>query len=318
MSQIRSEDYPFGITLIDVDYGRPSLAASYLLLEGDCAAFIETGTSLSVPALLRVLAAKGVAREQVEYVIPTHVHLDHAGGAGALLQQLPNARLVVHPRGARHLIDPSKLIAGAAAVYGEEELKRGHGEIVPVPAARVIEAGDGFSVDLNGRRLLFLDTPGHARHHFCVVDEAGHGIFTGDTFGISYREFDTERGAFIFPTTTPVQFDPEAMHASIDRLMGYQLRYMYLTHFGRVGDLMRLAGDLHEQIDQLVAIARELAGAGAQRHALLLERLQQEMVARARAHGCELPETRMRDLLAMDMGLNAQGLEVWIDSQRSA
>jgi len=315
MSEGLFQELGHGVTLIETGFQRPGLAASYLVEEGGRAAFVETGTSLSVPGLLQALEQRGVPRAAVDYVIPTHVHLDHAGGAGELMSHLPNARLVIHPRGSRHMIDPSKLIAGATAVYGEEEIRRSYGTIVPVPAERVIEAPDGAQVDLNGRALRFLDTPGHASHHFCVVDEQGRGIYTGDTFGISYREFDTDKGPFIFPTTTPVQFDPDALHASIDRLVGEGLDYMYLTHYGRVAEPARLSEGLHEQIDRFVTIGRELANAGEARHGLLTERLMEDLLGRLARHGCGLQESVQEELLAMDVELNVQGLEVWLDRQ---
>ncbi|MCG5495319.1 MULTISPECIES: MBL fold metallo-hydrolase [Ectothiorhodospira] len=304
-----------GITLIDAQIQRPGLAACYLIQEGDRAAFVETGTALSVPGLLEVLEHKGITRDQVDYVIPTHVHLDHAGGAGALMSHLPQARLVIHPRGARHMIDPSKLIAGATAVYGEEAMARMFGEILPIPEERVIQAQDGDTVSLNGRTLTFLDTPGHAKHHFSVVDEAGHGAFSGDTFGLSYREFDTDRGAFALPTTTPVQFDPDALHASVDRLVDQGLDAMYLTHYGRVNDLSRLQAEQHEMIDAYVDMARAHADAGEGRHEALVEGMMALLVKRLRTHGCDMPEPRVRELLGMDVELNVQGLEFWLDHE---
>ncbi|MGI9303292.1 MAG: MBL fold metallo-hydrolase, partial [Gammaproteobacteria bacterium] len=239
-----------GITCVDTAYIRPALAACYLLVENAQAAFIDTGTNYTVPSLLELLAIKGVAREDVVYVMPTHVHLDHGGGAGELMRQLPNAELVIHPRGARHMIDPAKLTAGATAVYGEKEFRKSFGELVPVPESRVIVADDGFELDFNGRRLSFLDTPGHARHHYCVYDETSEGFFTGDTFGISYRELDGADGAFIIPTTPPTQFDPQAWCQSLDRLMSYEPRRMYLTHFGMVTGVPRLADDLRRGIGE--------------------------------------------------------------------
>src|SRR5262249_7769502 len=156
-------------------------------------------------------------------VLLTHVHLDHAGGAGLLLQSLPNARAVIHPRGARHLIDPAKLIAGSIEVYGEQKFRELYGDIVPISQERVWIAEDGLRVTLGGsRELELIHTPGHALHHYCIVDRAAQAIFSGDTFGVSYREFDTARGEFIFPTTTPVHFDPVALHGSVDRLMSYR------------------------------------------------------------------------------------------------
>lgn len=313
MNDVYFEDLGHGITMIDAQLYRQGQVSTYLVVEGERAAFVETGTAHSVPGLLAVLDGKGIPRENVDYVIPTHVHLDHAGGAGELLRHLPNARLVIHPRGARHMIDPAKLNAGATAVYGEDQMERLFGRVVPVPADRVIEAGDGDAVDFNGRPLRFLDTPGHARHHFCVVDEVGDGIFTGDTFGLSYRWFDTARGPFVLPTTTPVQFEPEALHASVDRLMAEGLGYMYLTHYSRVGDLPRLQGDMHELIDRYVEMARTHADAGESRHEILCEEMMQLMIGLLRDHGCTLPEARVRELLGPDVDLNVQGLAVWLD-----
>jgi glyoxylase-like metal-dependent hydrolase (beta-lactamase superfamily II) len=313
--QSSSIDYGEGISLIDTAYERPGLAALYLIVESGHAAFIDTGTAHTLPHALDVLQRKGLAPAQVAYVIPTHVHLDHAGGAGAMMRAFPNARLVVHPRGARHLIDPGKLIAGVNEVYGAEVARRSFGEIVPIAVERVIEAPDNFQLDFNGRTLAFLDTPGHARHHFCVHDARSASIFSGDTFGISYRELDTARGAFIFPTTTPVQFDPPALHASIERLLTLAPRQILLTHFGRVTEIARLAADMHELIDAFAALGRRVAGAGAARHQRLIQGQREILMPRLRAHGVALSEAEIDTLLSMDYELNAQGIGVWVDRE---
>lgn len=305
---------PAGITLLDTLQERPGMAACYLLERGEDLAFIETGTAPGVPRLLRWLDQQGLARERVRYVIPTHVHLDHAGGAGTLMAALPEATLVVHPRGARHLIDPAQLIAGATAVYGEAFIKRTYGEILPVPAGRVQEAPDGTRLPLGEGALEILDTPGHARHHFCLYDPVSRGIFTGDTFGLSYREFDTAQGAFLMPTTTPVQFDPEAWMTSLDRLMALAPERLYLTHFGMVEDVPRLAAVLKAGLARYQEIARSIpVGEAAERHNHLRAALEQECLAALRAHGCAFDESRSRALLATDLELNVQGLAVWLD-----
>lgn len=307
-------DYEHGISAIDAHHQRPGLAAFYLLIEGNRAAFIDTGTSRSAPDALDVLRRRGLSPEQVAYVIPTHVHLDHAGGAGEMMRRFPNAKLVVHPKGARHLIDPTKLIAGVTAVYGPEAVARDFGGIVPVEAARVIEAPDDFTLDLNGRTLRFLDTPGHARHHFCVWDERSRGLFTGDTFGLSYRELDTDNGPFVFPTTTPVQFEPEALHASIDRLLQLRPQRLYLTHFGRITQVARAAEQMHELIDAFVAMANAVRTAP-ERHARLIQGQRDILLPRLRAHGCRLSDAEIDKLLAMDYELNAQGIGIWLDRE---
>jgi glyoxylase-like metal-dependent hydrolase (beta-lactamase superfamily II) len=301
-----------GIHTIDTGFNRPHFDAAYLVVERGRAAFIDCGTNHSIPRLLDALQQTGLSPDAVDWLVLTHVHLDHAGGAGELMARLPHARLVVHPRGARHMIDPSRLWAGASAVYGEAVMERDYGRLRPIPAERVVEAPDGHPVDLAGRILTCLDTPGHARHHNAIWDPASGSCFTGDTFGLSYREFDTEAGAFIVPTTTPVQFDPDALHASIERLCALEPAALYPTHFGRIGDVNRLANDLHEQIDAMVAIALACDGRE-DRHAALVRSLDALFARRAGRHGWHGSHERFRELLGADIELDAQGLEVWLD-----
>lgn len=303
-----------GIHTIDTGFGRPSFDAAYLVVEHGRGAFIDSGTTHSVPRLLEAASAAGLRPGDIDWVILTHVHLDHAGGAGELMKHLPHARLAVHPRGARHMVDPGMLIAGATGVYGEAAVQRDYGTIVPVPKERVVEAADGFVVDLAGRALLCLDTPGHAKHHIAIHDERANAFFTGDIFGLSYREFDTAAGPFIIPTTSPVQFDPVEAHASIERMLGYEPEAMYLTHFDRVEDVARLANDLHEQIDAMVAIAKRHAG-DSEREARIAADFTDLYVGRARKHGVTLPPDDMTKLLKIDIKLNAQGILVWLDKQ---
>jgi glyoxylase-like metal-dependent hydrolase (beta-lactamase superfamily II) len=304
-----------GIRVVDTGFHRPLFDAAYLIVERGRAAFVDTGTNFAVPRLLAALAGAGVGVDAVDYVIPTHVHLDHAGGAGLLMQRLPHARLVVHPRGARHLVDPARLLRSATGVYGAAEVERAYGMPVPVPAERVVKTGDGTTVELAGRPLVFLDTPGHAMHHHCVWDATSRAFFTGDTFGLSYRDFDTARGAWIMPTTTPVQFQPEALRRSIGRMLAFAPEHMFLTHYGRVGDVARLGALLLGQLDEMVAVARA-APTGADRHAALVRGLEAIHLRSLRAHGVTLSDARIRELLALDLELNAQGIAIWLDRGR--
>jgi len=304
-----------GIHTIDTAFQRDHFDAAYLIVQDGRGAFVDCGTTHSLPNLLACIAQAGLTPADIDWLIVTHVHLDHAGGAGALMQQLPNARLVVHPRGAQHMIDPTRLIAGATAVYGEAEIARSYGQIEPVPAGRVVVAEDGHRVLLAGRELVCVDTPGHARHHFCVWDANSRSWFTGDTFGLSYRELDHAGGAFIIPTSSPVQFEPEAMHASIQRLMQKSPEGMYLTHYGLVEGTARLAQELHAQIDAMVAIAQRCNGEP-QRHHLLVDALGALYVARLRLQGSPLDASEVLRVLAMDIELNAQGLACWLDREK--
>jgi len=308
-----------GIHTLDTGFHRPRFDAAYLMVENGRGAFVDCGLNSSVPRLLAALTQAGLEPSAVDWLILTHVHLDHAGGAGQLMQALPNARLLVHPRGARHMIDPSKLIAGASAVYGADEVARTYGEILPVPKQRVVEADDGFEVDLAGRRLRCLDAPGHARHHIVIFDERSRSFFTGDTFGLSYRELDGPRGPYLLPTTTPVQFEPEPLKVSIRRMLSFEPSAMYLTHYGRIAPPSELASQLLEQIDAMVRIGLALADLPQDaRHSALCEQLAELYCTRAAANGCPLPMTEIRELLAMDIELNAQGLGVWLDREASA
>jgi glyoxylase-like metal-dependent hydrolase (beta-lactamase superfamily II) len=307
-------DFADGITAIDTDYVRPRLDASHLVVDNGRAAFVDTGTTPSVRNLLAALEARGVGRDQVDWVLTTHVHLDHAGGAGALMRHLPNARCVTHPRGARHLVDPAKLVAASIVVYGEQRYRELYGEIVPVEEDRMLVPADGERITLGTRSLELIYTPGHALHHYCVVDLDSRRIFPGDTFGLSYREFDVHGREFIMPTTTPVHFDPEALKASIDRLLGYAPRAMYLTHYSEVRDVERLAGDLKRGVDAFVTLGRALAVAPG-RAARMREAMFGQLSAWLDEHGYAGDTAERHRLLDDDIDLNVQGLEVWLDRQ---
>jgi glyoxylase-like metal-dependent hydrolase (beta-lactamase superfamily II) len=235
-----------------------------------------------------------------------------------MMREFSGARLVIHPRGARHMIEPAKLIAGVTEVYGARAVAENFGEVPPVPAERVIEAPDNFTLDFNGRVLRFLDTPGHARHHFCVWDQRSGSVFSGDTFGISYRELDSARGAFIFPTMTPVQLEPEALHRSIDRLTALKPRQILLTHFGRITEIERLAADLHEVLNACVAMARAVRASGAERHRRLVEGQREILLPRIKSHGCKFDPDQIEALIGGDFELNAQGLGVWLDREANS
>lgn len=312
---ITALEYEGGITAIDSGMVRPQMAACYLLETGSAVAIIETGNAASPKRILKVLQSRGRRQEEISHVIVTHVHLDHAGGAGTLMQLLPQATLLAHPYAARHLVDPSKLEASARAVYGDAKFDEMYGSLIPVPEECMTVMEDGDSIHVGGRRLEFMDAPGHARHHFTVWDEQTEGWFTGDTFGLSYRELDTGNGAFIFPTTTPIQFDPEALLASIDRMMEKQPANMYLTHFGRVRDVERLAAELREEVRGFAELGERFESADGRRQKIE-ESMMDRLFERARAHGVVLDEDTLREVFAGDVILNTQGIEFWLDHGR--
>jgi len=312
-TQKHSQYLSHGIFLIDAEYGHSGVAAIYLLEQGGEIAIIETGTNHSIPYVERALFETGLSFDQVRYIIPTHVHLDHAGGAGELMQHCNNAKLICHPFGARHLIDPSKLEAGTIAVYGEDKFRQLYGTIRPIDSGRVIEAPDNFSIDLNGRRLTFLDTPGHARHHFCVYDALSQGIFTGDTFGVSYPQITTKQGRFIFATTTPVQFDPDALLNSIDKLMSLSPQQMYLTHYGAITPSTEIVEQLKQSITVFKKIALDAEQIKDNRVEFIQKKLKDFLLEQLIKMGCQLSTAFCSELIEMDTLLNAQGLDVWLN-----
>ena len=308
------EDLGGGVFAIDTGFQRPRFDAAYLVVHQGRAAFIDTGTNHAVPRHLAALEALGLQREAVDWVIPTHVHLDHAGGAGLLMRELPTASMLVHPRGAKHMIDPSALVEGALAVYGAAEMARSYGELVAVDAARVRLSHDGMELMLGSDRALrLIDTPGHARHHHCIWDAHTRGWFTGDTFGSSYREFDSARGAWMFPNTVPTQFDPPALRASVKRLLSFAPRCVYVTHFGRLGDVLRASDRVLSMLDAMVALALRLQEVP-ERHAMLKRELAALYAASLAEHGVADVPAKMA-LLSMDIELNAQGIGVWLDRE---
>jgi L-ascorbate metabolism protein UlaG (beta-lactamase superfamily) len=281
-----------GLYLIDTEYVRPGLAASHLVVDQGHAAFIDTGPGPAAPRLLAALDEVGIGREQVDYLFLTHVHLDHAGGAGQMMRALPNAKAVLHPRGAPHLVDPSRLIAGTIAVYGDAVYAQLYGELLPIPADRVLLTADGMRLKLGARTF----------------------VYAGDNFGICYREFDTAAGPFMLPTTTPVHFEPDVLHQTIDRLLSYRPRRIVQTHFGPVTDLDRLARDLHAELDALVAMGKRHAGAP-DRTQRIRHDMFEHFSARLDEHGYAGSRTRRHEFIDEDVNLNTQGLEVWLSRQ---
>jgi hypothetical protein len=243
------------------------------------------------------------------------VHLDHAGGAGELMRALPNATCVVHRRGAPHMIDPAKLVAGTEAVYGAEQARSIYGTIVPIEEDRIHVPEDGEWLSLNGREFQFLNTEGHARHHHVINDPQSKGVFTGDSFGVSYRELDTEKGEIVFPTSTPVQFDPDEAHISVDRIMGCEPQQLYLTHYSRVRNLDRLAAQMHAGIDAYVAMAQQHEHDDNRQQALRAS-LFEYYVEQLDDHGYKGGREAVAAVMSIDVELNAQGLEVWLGRRK--
>jgi glyoxylase-like metal-dependent hydrolase (beta-lactamase superfamily II) len=306
------------IITIDSQYLQPQFAAAFLLIDGDRAAFIENNTAHSVPLLLAALEKEGLKPEQVEYLIITHVHLDHAGGSSALMRACPNATLLAHPRAAPHVIDPSKLVASARKVYGDEAFERLYGTIEAIPASRVRAVEDGEAVMLGSSPLKFMHTRGHANHHTCVLDAATKSIFTGDSFGIAYPALQS-RGLFIFPSTSPTDFLAAEALASVARIRDSGAETAFLTHFGPTHNLKAAAEQLTIDLTFSDRLLNEAAKSPLADHELegwIEPRLRAHFTERLSAIGLQ-PTPAIWDLLKLDIELNAQGLAHVARKQRA-
>lgn len=306
------------ITMIDARFQREHFATSYLLQSDKRAAVVEVSTAHAVPDILKTIDNEGIPRENVDYIFVTHIHLDHASGAGALMKELPGATLVVHPKGAKHMIDPERLIEGAKAVFGAEAVEKDYGEIVPVPADRVIEAEDGQIFSLGNRKLEILHTPGHAWHHISVYDNDTRGVFTGDSMGLGYPEMKTEKGGFYQPTTSPAAFNYEAMVDSINKTMNKKPEVIYLTHYGPQENPEEVASQNLKRLNDYVKIAESTVQTGSQRVEELRHLFTEYYIKEAEKHGSKLTPSGITRLFDIDIDLNSQGLAIWMEKKLSS
>jgi len=241
-----------GIKQLDTLLGGMRRMTAGFLIEGTQPALVETGSQTSVAAVRDALHGAGVDAGALRWIIVTHIHLDHAGGVGDLAAAFPGAAVVVHERGARHLIDPSRLIDSAARVYGPL-LDGLYGRMTPVPQERVIAASDGFRIDVgDGRSLLMIDSPGHAQHHHAVLDEQTGTLMVGDAVGVRLPDIGILR-----PATPPPDFDLELATQSLRRFAELRPVSVVLTHYGPVAEPMATLAAAEETLQRWVQVAEE-------------------------------------------------------------
>lgn len=242
-----------GVKVLDCDYLHPMLAASFLMMEGEEAVIVETNTNRATEHILASLSEEGLSPADVRYIIITHVHLDHAGGTGELMRLCPDAVLLTHPRGERHMVDPTRLIESSKQVYGIERYHELYGDILPVPPDRVKTMEDGETLTWQNRTLTFLHTPGHAKHHMVIHDSRSRGVFTGDAFGISYPRFPGST-PMVYPATTPTDFDPRQYEQSMDKILAMNPDRLYLTHFGEKTNIREMSEILKTDLQKFESV----------------------------------------------------------------
>lgn len=294
------------IHLIDgFDLDVPSRTGTYVIDEAELT-LVETGPSPSIKYVKKGLESLGFSLDEVKHIIVTHIHLDHSGGAGLLLQQCPNATVIVHERGAKHLAAPRKLAAGARAVYGEsfEELFE---PIVPVPEERMIIKGEGDTLQIGSDCMLeFINTPGHSRHHFSIYDPVSNGIFTGDTTGIRYDQLARDGIDLFLPTTSPNHFDPAAMRESIQRVRKMHVNRIYFGHFGMTEKVDIALDQVAQWLEVFVELGEEVFAEGKS-----YDELSERMFQRVKNHLRSLGVPEEHDvyvIINLDMQVSALGL----------
>lgn len=300
---------------------REKYAACYLIEEAGELAVVETNTNYAVPRILDTVKQLGFQNNQVKYVILTHIHLDHAGGAGELMSHLPNAQLVLHPRGRKHMINPEKLIQSVKEVYGETKYHELYGEIKPVPGSSVHIVNTGDTISLGSRTLEFFDMPGHAKHHVTVLDHKSRSLFSGDNFGIGYPYMSfNNQTRLVFPSTTPTQFEPDRALETYEAIMAIDPDRALLTHYGQFENISSAYVQLKNWIAFSLETVEKRYSEGFRENELedILEKdlwnhFEKEVKG---ARGSGLTEAE-KTLLDLDTKLNAQGLAFYIKKANS-
>ncbi|MFB5649380.1 MBL fold metallo-hydrolase [Leptospira wolffii] len=306
------------VRVIDCNYVEPGLACAYLVIDGDRAIFVENNTNSAVPLLLEALREEDISRDAVDYIIITHVHLDHAGGTGNLAKACPNAKILAHPKAAPHIIDPARLIRSSIQVYGEKEYYELYGEILPVPESRVRTMQDGEEIHWGKRTLKFLHTKGHANHHFCIYDSLTNGIFTGDTFGLGYGIFRKGKDSLLYPSTTPTDFDPDEALSSVDKILATGADKAYLTHFGAWEDMQGGAAQMREGLSAMkrIWISAEKTGFSGEVLVSFCEnRIRSYLEDQIHKKNLSYGEKERR-FIGFDSQINAQGIAFKIERSR--
>jgi glyoxylase-like metal-dependent hydrolase (beta-lactamase superfamily II) len=288
------------IIVVDCKYVESEFAAAYLLIDRDRGFFIECNTNHAIPLLAEAARKAGLSPEQIEGLLITHVHLDHAGGAGLFLETFPNAVLYAHPRAARHAIDPSRLVQSATRVYGEDFMRRLYGTILPCPSGRVRELEDRSTIPFGPAGLEIRHVRGHANHHVIAREPVTGTVFTGDAFGVAYPASSHDR-IIVIPSTSPTDFDGEAALNSVDLIESLDPERVALTHFGFIekNRIKEAADRLRSGIRISMEIVEEIRSGR-----ILPDQVESELTSRL----SPILPVESREIFRIDLRVNAQGL----------
>lgn len=296
---IRTQRLATDLILVDTNFQQTPEAVGVYLLLGERPALVETGPASTVENVITGLRAAGIEPRDLQALAVTHIHLDHAGAAGTLVRRYPHLHVYVHPVGAPHLIDPARLLASASRLYGDD-LHRLFGDVVPIPEARVHILGDESLIELGSRRLMALDTPGHARHHIAFLDQASGDLFTGDVAGVALPG-----SRYVRPPTPPPELDVEAWQKSLARLRALRPKRLLLTHFGPQAWVEELLTQLGERLRRVTEMVRQALAAGLNEEAIT-EQLRAEAAREMTMLGGS-PRAARYDVV-MPIRQNVQGL----------
>ena len=242
-----------GLDYIDLNFlATPEIIATAVLQGPGGVALIDPGPSTTLDSLRASLKQRGIAFSDIGQILLTHIHLDHAGAAGTIIRENPAIELLVHERGAPHMIEPAKLLASATRLYGETEMTRLWGEFLPVPRGNVRALTGGETLSAGGRELEVAYTPGHASHHVSYFDRASRVAFVGDSAGIR------RQSPYVMPPTPPPDIDLEEWRASEAKILGWDPDTLFLTHFGPFHGARVQFQQLRDNIEAWSRVVRRL------------------------------------------------------------